>query len=326
MKNKVFRLLIVMLLILVPVSITAYADIDVNLENVVNDYTVPVQFDSVEPMTINDSTVVPLRKFCESAGFEVHWTDASKTAHIILNANKSSELPIERYAYEMMTVADTKGLELYPKNITVSLKVDSDTITLRYNYTDAEGDIISLGSLETVSVPVIIVGSGSIVVPLRSLMETFGMWVDWNANAITISIPPFVSARDNLEFVSQDNSVYDDSETDNLYASVGNQSNVPEGAVYLGNFRISHYCACSKCSGPYGNATAWAGPLNIGVTIAVDPKVIPKLSDVYIDGYGLRRAEDCGGAIKGNRIDVAVASHSEALQLGVVYKDVWILP
>ena len=51
-------------------------------------------------------------------------------------------------------------------------------------------------------------------------------------------------------------------------------------------------------------------------TIAVDPRVIPLGSLVYIDGYGYARAEDTGGAIKGNIIDVFVGSHSEALSWG----------
>ena len=44
---------------------------------------------------------------------------------------------------------------------------------------------------------------------------------------------------------------------------------------------------------------------------------------MYIDGYGYRRAEDCG-AFGGNHIDVAVPTHSMALDMGVVYKDVYL--
>lgn len=41
--------------------------------------------------------------------------------------------------------------------------------------------------------------------------------------------------------------------------------------------------------------------------IAVDPKVIPLRSKVYIPGYGLAVAGDTGGAIKGNIIDLGFA-------------------
>ncbi len=50
--------------------------------------------------------------------------------------------------------------------------------------------------------------------------------------------------------------------------------------------------------------------------IAVDPNVIPLGSKVYVEGYGYAVAGDIGGAIKGNRIDVFVPTHSQAIQWG----------
>ena len=50
--------------------------------------------------------------------------------------------------------------------------------------------------------------------------------------------------------------------------------------------------------------------------IAVDPRVIPLGTCVFIPGYGKAVAEDIGGAIKGHRIDVAFDSHEEALAFG----------
>ncbi len=50
--------------------------------------------------------------------------------------------------------------------------------------------------------------------------------------------------------------------------------------------------------------------------IAVDPSVIPLGSKVYVEGYGYAVAGDTGGAIKGNRIDLFMASHSDAVQFG----------
>ena len=45
---------------------------------------------------------------------------------------------------------------------------------------------------------------------------------------------------------------------------------------------------------------------------------IPKFKKTFI-------AEDCGGAIVGNRIDIYVNSEREARQLGVQYLDVYII-
>ncbi|WP_277996632.1 3D domain-containing protein, partial [Bacillus cereus] len=50
--------------------------------------------------------------------------------------------------------------------------------------------------------------------------------------------------------------------------------------------------------------------------IAVDPKVIPLRTKVYVDGYGEAIAGDTGGAIKGKKIDVLFPTDKEARQWG----------
>lgn len=60
-------------------------------------------------------------------------------------------------------------------------------------------------------------------------------------------------------------------------------------------------------------------------TIAVDPKVIPLGSTVYIEGFGYYIAEDTGGAIKGNRIDIFLMDYNKARQLGRKSAKVWVL-
>lgn len=65
----------------------------------------------------------------------------------------------------------------------------------------------------------------------------------------------------------------------------------------------------------YGR-TALGYPAQEGRTIAVDPSVIPLRSWVYIEGYGLYRAEDVGGGIRGNVIDVYFADLASALRFG----------
>lgn len=75
--------------------------------------------------------------------------------------------------------------------------------------------------------------------------------------------------------------------------------------------------ATAYCSEDPGvtNRTSVGAPLKKGV-IAVDPRVIPYYTKLYVPGYGFGQALDTGGAIKGNRIDLAMGSKSEALKYG----------
>jgi uncharacterized protein YabE (DUF348 family) len=59
--------------------------------------------------------------------------------------------------------------------------------------------------------------------------------------------------------------------------------------------------------------------------IAVDPRVIPLGSRVYIPGIGVVRAEDTGSAIVGNRIDICVPSRAQAAAWGVRTVTVYVL-
>jgi 3D (Asp-Asp-Asp) domain-containing protein len=92
----------------------------------------------------------------------------------------------------------------------------------------------------------------------------------------------------------------------------------------LGNFKISAYCHCSRCCGKSDGITATGTKVTANRTIAVDPRVIPLGSKVVIDGQ-VYVAEDTGGAIRGNRIDMYFATHQEALNWGVQYRDVSII-
>ena len=64
-----------------------------------------------------------------------------------------------------------------------------------------------------------------------------------------------------------------------------------------------------------GNFTSTGSLLRKGL-VAVDPNFIPLGTRLYIPGYGNAIADDVGGSIKGNRIDLAFDTHGEALQFG----------
>lgn len=59
--------------------------------------------------------------------------------------------------------------------------------------------------------------------------------------------------------------------------------------------------------------------------IAVDPSVIPLGSKVYVEGYGYATAEDTGGAIKGNKIDVFIPGQNDAMNWGRKQVEVTII-
>lgn len=98
----------------------------------------------------------------------------------------------------------------------------------------------------------------------------------------------------------------------------------PTGS-YVGNFKSTFYCPGSCCNGSWAGQTAMGVTPTPGRTIAVDPSYIKLGSYVYLEFTdarlaqynGIYRAEDTGGAIKGNRIDVLLGSHSACISAGV---------
>lgn len=96
------------------------------------------------------------------------------------------------------------------------------------------------------------------------------------------------------------------------------------GLVSLGTFKLTAYCTGSCCNGQWAGLTSTGATPTPGRTIAVDPSVIPYGSKVVINGHTYI-AEDCGGSIKGNRIDILFGSHSDALVFGVQNAEVFIM-
>ncbi|MCZ8523717.1 MULTISPECIES: 3D domain-containing protein [Paenibacillus] len=89
----------------------------------------------------------------------------------------------------------------------------------------------------------------------------------------------------------------------------------------LNNVKMTAYTAGVASTGkssshPAYGLTSSGTRVTEGRTIAVDPKVIPIGWWVYIEGLGFRRAEDTGGAVKGNHIDVYFESRDYAIRFG----------
>lgn len=97
-----------------------------------------------------------------------------------------------------------------------------------------------------------------------------------------------------------------------------------EPFTILKRCKLTAYCAENYphiCNDGDSSTTATGTKPTPGRTIAVDPKVIPYGSKVTINGHTYI-AEDCGGAVKGNRVDILFATHKEALAFGIQYADV----
>lgn len=97
----------------------------------------------------------------------------------------------------------------------------------------------------------------------------------------------------------------------------------------VAKLNYSYYIDCEATAydlspeenGGYGGQSATGVPLDKGV-IAVDPRVIPLGSRVYIEAidgswsYGYAVAADTGGAIKGKRVDLCYRTQKECIQFG----------
>jgi 3D (Asp-Asp-Asp) domain-containing protein len=92
-------------------------------------------------------------------------------------------------------------------------------------------------------------------------------------------------------------------------------STPPGGARYLGNFVVTCY--------DLGGGTASGAPVGLQ-TVAVDPSVIPLGTHIYVDGAGPRIAEDTGGAIRGDRLDIWEPTYPQCAAWGVQTRQVWL--
>lgn len=100
------------------------------------------------------------------------------------------------------------------------------------------------------------------------------------------------------------------------------------------NVQATAYTAAASENGKWGAVDYFGDKLKVG-TIAVDPKIIPLGTKLYIQGYDynglpqggmIATATDTGGSIKGNRIDIFVpGSTSEALSFGIQSVKVFVL-
>lgn len=87
-----------------------------------------------------------------------------------------------------------------------------------------------------------------------------------------------------------------------------------------GRYKVTAYCACAQCCGKTNGITASGTHATANRTVAA-PSTFAFGTELVIGGKTYV-VEDRGGAIQGNRIDIYMDSHQEALNWGVRYLDV----
>lgn len=102
-------------------------------------------------------------------------------------------------------------------------------------------------------------------------------------------------------------------------AEAGGQALIP-----LGVFKTTAYCPCRACSEGWGRHTCTGAMATAGHTVAVDPRVIPYGSKLMINGV-IYTAEDRGGAVRGNHIDIFFNTHAETRQHGTQNAEVYLV-
>lgn len=91
--------------------------------------------------------------------------------------------------------------------------------------------------------------------------------------------------------------------------------NKSSNSSYLGKYKLTYYCSCSKCCGKSDGITASGKKAQEGITVASNS--LPLGTKISINGH-IYTVQDRGG-MASNVIDVFVSSHQKALNLGVKY-------
>lgn len=95
--------------------------------------------------------------------------------------------------------------------------------------------------------------------------------------------------------------------------------------INMGRFTLTAFCPCYECSEGFGRKCAMKGHYAASDhTVAVDPSLINLGDTLLIDGKEYI-AEDTGGAIVGEKIDIFFDTHEEVESFGVRHGDVKIV-
>ncbi len=108
----------------------------------------------------------------------------------------------------------------------------------------------------------------------------------------------------------------------NQVVALGTIANYSRGSR---NFRFDRAVEVAATGYTHTGNRTYTGVYPEVGTVAVDPRVIPLGTKLYVEGYGYAKAEDIGSAIKGQRIDLFFDTKKDALSWGRRRTKVYVL-
>lgn len=129
----------------------------------------------------------------------------------------------------------------------------------------------------------------------------------------------------NGELLSTDEELVEEIDPVDRVVKVGTGENVLAAAGRIAGYEYVKTMMAETTGYTHTGSRTATGTWPKRGTLAVDPRVIPFGTRIYIPGYGVGVAEDTGGAVKGNVIDLFFETREEAIQWGRRNVTVYIL-
>lgn len=230
--------------------------------------------------------------------------------NISLDTNETVSQPLDRETYD--------GMELRVEEILH--QEETYTTTIEHDVTYCYDDTIPQGTSA-----VLVEGSDGQMTCTATVTYVNGEETERVIHSQQVSIQPVT------EVIALGNAQVEELDPDAMPVFGDGTITLPTGEVvtYSRTMQVvaTGYNKTNEGCWDWTSTGTWA---RVGA-IAVDPRMIPYGTRMFIvsnDGeyvYGLATAEDCGGAIKGNRVDLYFDTNAECFQFGVRNCTIYIL-
>ena len=249
-------------------------------------------------------------------------SDILEENHIILEENETVTPGLESEITNTKTIVITiKGEEPVKASELVNIEISKEQITEDYtNITEKIEVVIEEIPFETITKDV---SNGA-----TTTRNTIIQYGENGQKKVTYK----VTYRDDVEILREELSSEVIKEPVDKIVQVQTKSIISSRSSYTrtsgisgqsGIYKVTAYCACVQCCGKTDGITASGTQATANRTIAA-PRTFSFGTKVVINGITYV-VEDRGGAIQGNRIDIYMDTHAQALQWGVRYVQVDVL-